>query len=104
MERYWNKGIAETILSQLGGRMFIVMTGAKNILAHPDGLSFRIGRNSHAVTQVKITLNREDLYDLDFGFIRKHEFRIKNSAKSVFAEDLQNVFTRFTGMDTGGIH
>ena len=34
--------VAKTILRQLGGRSFIFMTGARNLIASADSLSFRI--------------------------------------------------------------
>lgn len=36
------KAIAETILSQLGGRRFIAFTGAKEFVAIESGLMFRL--------------------------------------------------------------
>lgn len=34
--------VAGVILEQLGGRRYLVMTGARRLLAHPSALSFRL--------------------------------------------------------------
>ena len=52
--------VAKTILSQLGGNIFVMMTGSKNLTAGKDSLSFKVGKNSTKVNYVKITLNGKD--------------------------------------------
>lgn len=44
-----NTMIAETILQQLGGNKFVVMTGAKNFVALENGIKFNIGRNARSL-------------------------------------------------------
>ena len=56
--------IAKTILEQLGGNKFVVMTGAKNFVDCGDALSMRIGRNKTSSNYLKITLNSMDTYDM----------------------------------------
>lgn len=43
-----NQKQALTIIAQLGGNGFKVMTGAKNFIYGPDGLTFKIGKNPYA--------------------------------------------------------
>ena len=61
-----NQKIANTILQQLGGRMFLMMTGAKQLVAIDNGLSFRIGRNSSKANMVRIVLKADDTYNMQF--------------------------------------
>ena len=58
--------IAKTIFQQLGGSRFVIMTGAKNFVDTGDGLRFTIGRNGSKANMVKITLNGDDTYKMQF--------------------------------------
>lgn len=58
--------IATTILQQLGGNHFIVMTGAKNFIAIKDGIRFTIGRNGSKANMVQIILKWDDTYTMQF--------------------------------------
>lgn len=98
--------IATTILSQLGGRRFSAMTGAKDFIALEDGVRFKIGRNGTSANTVTITLNGKDLYDLVFERVslsrktRDVTRKIVADASDIFAEDLTSVFTSKTGLLT----
>jgi len=71
--------VAQEILSQIGGaRRISMMTGAKNFVSHSDGLSFRLPRN-HIV---KITLNGNDLYDIDYQKYNSKTLEIQTIEKS----------------------
>lgn len=61
-----NQEIANTILQQLGGRQFIMMTGAKQLAAIENGLRFRIGRNGSKANMVRIILRGDDTYLMQF--------------------------------------
>lgn len=61
-----NQEIANTILQQLGGRQFIMMTGAKQLVAIENGLRFRIGRNGSEANMVRIVLKDDDTYLMQF--------------------------------------
>ena len=61
-----NQEIANTILQQLGGRQFIMMTGAKQLVAIDNGLRFRIGRNGSKANMVRIILKGDDTYLMQF--------------------------------------
>jgi hypothetical protein len=95
-----NQKIAKTILEQLGGNKFIAMTGAKNLGAGENYLSFKIGRNASKATHIKITLNCMDTYDMEFIKCRKFEAKTLNILGSIYAEDLQRIFTSETGLNT----
>jgi hypothetical protein len=96
--------IGETILAQLGGRKFITMTGAKNLLGIASGLSFRLpGRfASQGITYVRVKLNGADLYDLEFAKTNKWGEISKMIAtfEDVYASDLREIFESTTGLRT----
>lgn len=93
--------IAKIILQQLGGNRFIAMTGAKNILAIENGLSFKLPRFVGVkINHVKIILNDYDLYDLEFGRIHGMNYKVLSRIENVYAEMLQDIFTTETGLDT----
>ena len=89
------------ILQQLGGKKFIVMTGAKALVYDNKtrSLTFKIMKNAKKVTHVKITLNAMDTYDLIFFNCGK-EIKIMSQVKGVYFDMLQAVFTDNTGLYT----
>ena len=89
--------VAETIRKQIGNKALFMM-GAKNLVAGDDYLSFRIGRNSKGINYIKITLNRMDLYNIEFGAIRGMDYKVKYEAKDVYVDMLHNVIENHTGM------
>jgi len=93
---------ANTLLQQLGGNKFIAMTGAKDLMVDKKSksLHMKIGRNSKGINHVKITYMPDDTYTMDFGRIRKMDYKVIRSIKNVYAEALQDVFTEVTGMYT----
>jgi hypothetical protein len=93
--------IAKTILAQLGGHKFVVMTGAKHILATDHGLRFRIGRNKTRANIVKIDLDLgKDLYMMEFGYVRKYEYFVQERFDDLYADQLGPIFEDYTGMAT----
>ena len=96
--------IAETILQQLGGNRFIVMTGAKNFMDLGDGLSFKFPKTMKKINYVKIKLNYLDLYNITFGKITKGiDWKlkiIKKGVNDIYADQLQDIFTKYTGLYT----
>jgi hypothetical protein len=92
--------IAKEILRQLGGNKFIVMTGAKNLAGGDNYLSFKIGKNKTSCNYVKIKLNGKDLYDVEFGRIRGHEYKVLKTYNDVYNDQLRDIFTEYTGLYT----
>ena len=74
--------VAKTILSQLGGNQFVVMTRLKRF-CRPDYLSFRIGKNKTSCNTVTITLNSLDLYDVRFSRTAKSKAFNKQNTKRI---------------------
>lgn len=96
--------IANTILAQLGGKVFTMMTGAGSFAGGrfdgEPGLSMKIpGRRG-----MIITLNVNDTYDLHMirpGFFRKGEWvDSKDLAveKDIYVENLRQAFESMTGL------
>ena len=93
--------VAKTILSQLGGNKFAVMTGAKNFVDCGDALSMRIGRNKTSSNYLKVTLNSLDLYDMKFSRVSpKGGERSITEYNNIFNDQLVEVFEKHTGMYT----
>ena len=104
---------ARVILDQIGGREFLMMTGAKNLVADGNTLRMTLPRNNSQANRLWITLNEaDDLYTMRFfrqtgGTFdaKKLELRpIKTKeiykVDSVFWDQMADIFTRITGMDT----
>lgn len=96
--------IAQTILEQLGGRRFQMMTGAKSLTAQPDGLTFRLpgggGFCQDGINMVDIRLTGRDDYDLTFSRVRGRTVTTIKSLTGIYADQLQDVFTSATGLQT----
>jgi hypothetical protein len=104
--------VADTILQQLGGKRFVAMTGAKNLVGGDNYLRFGLpGNAKDGINMVKITLNGNDLYDVSFMKMPRltqkalmaetlPSPKVVTSSEDVFCDMLQEVFTRHTGLYT----
>lgn len=97
--------VATTIQQQLGGRMFAMMTGAKHFAAHTDergALSFKLPSNfaTRGINYVKVTLTAADDYTVEFGKVRGLKYQVLDRFEGIYAEQLRELFTRTTGLDT----
>jgi hypothetical protein len=101
--------VAQIIKQQLGGGRFEVMTKAENFTGTDNSLSFRIGSNPKRINGVKITLNANDEYDIEFAKISTPKFdletgeikggyEVKSKAEGIQVGQLHEVFTRHTGL------
>ena len=102
--------IAETILEQLGGKEFILMTGSKNLVKHevPDEapwLRMDLIPNDADVNRLKI------IYNIGSGSYSMHFYKftfkdsnctISNEKKfeDVYFDQLEEIFTSTTGLHT----
>ena len=97
--------VANTILAQLGGRRFIAMTGAKDFIGGDNFITFSLpaGFAKDGINKIRITLDWTDTYifealkvfpgpELKFDTIKKMDY--------VYADDLEDIFTSVTGLDT----
>lgn len=97
---YEQKGsskVADEILRQINSldKWALTSWGAKNYLyfwnKSGDGIQFDV-RGPKFKGRVLITYDRgSDTYVVDFGNVRKQEWKLKNTIKPVFAQDLVNV-------------
>ena len=100
-DKHTDMTVAKTILEQLGGNKFRMMTGAKNFGARDNSLSMRIGRNSSNSNYLKITLNEMDTYDMKFcKLTRKFEEKSVTEYNNIYNDMLTDQFTAHTGMYT----
>ena len=93
------KEIANTILNQLGGNKFIVMTGTKYFTCDNNSLSFHFPARSGA-NGCKITLNAWDTYTVKFFKVRGTDCAQVKEYTLVYCDQLQKIFTAQTGLQT----
>ena len=93
--------VAKTILEQLGGNKFRMMTWAKNFMGFENGLVMKLGRNSSNSNYLKITLNSMDTYDMEFAKLtRMGEKKSVSEYNNIYCDMLTDQFTAHTGMYT----
>jgi len=96
--------VGRVILEQLGGHKFIVMTGAKHILAFENGLQFGLpgsgGFTKHGINKVQVFLDPSDTYTVKFMKIRKMEKTYEIEYSNIYNDMLQSVFREATGLET----
>jgi hypothetical protein len=92
--------VASTILTQLGGQRFVVMTGAKFLLAHPNALSFQLPSNfaRNGINRVRVELNGQDLYDVTFSRCRGLKVFFQTRVEGIDCEQLRPAFIESTGL------
>lgn len=90
--------VAETILSQLGGNKFIVMTGAYNLMKDGNALLLRF-KGSKKANYLRIDLTASDLYKMTFGKIGK-DYKVVSEIDGIYFDQLQKIFTSQTGLYT----
>ena len=96
-----DKRQAGELLRQLGGNRFIMMTGAKHFGVGPNGMSFKIGKNSKRVNHVTIDYDRgRDLYNMKFDWVTIKGIKNKKTLKGIYADQLTDMFEKYTGMYT----
>ncbi len=94
--------VAKTILEQLGGRRFIVMTGAKELIGDTNSLTFRInGRyQDRRVNKIRITLDPSDDYTVEVFWQAGVSCKSVAKLDGIYCDMLQECFTSLTGLYT----
>jgi len=92
--------VAETILAQLGGNKFRVMTGAKNFVSSTYSLSFDIPKSKDGINKVWIQLTTNDSYDIVFYSIRGTKINEVAKIEDIYTEQLIPIFEERTGLLT----
>lgn len=107
-----NKEIASTIINQLGGSRFVVMTGSRDFIAIENGVRMTLARNYSKANRLEIVLNGDDTYSMRFynyqspkfnsrtyQFCDSKETEIKEY-EHIYFDQLQELFTNVTHMYT----
>lgn len=98
--------IARTILEQLGGNKFRVMTGAKNFSFGTSDLTFKLPIGNAAACRIELT----SMDDYTVTFFKREQLRtiVKNGGPTilskhdgVYVESLRELFERVTGLRGG---
>ncbi|HZN48402.1 MAG TPA: hypothetical protein VFB71_12315 [Ramlibacter sp.] len=92
--------VATEILRQLGGRQFLAMTGARDLLANDNSLQLRIGRNSMGVTHVLIELDPSDTYTVTTTHHRGADEEPVAQRDGIYNDQLRATFEAMTGLRT----
>lgn len=71
--------------------------GAKDMVALENGLQFKSSGLSTWKGIVKVTLNASDYYDVEFGKIRKAEYKVTDKVNDVCVIDLVKVIDAQVG-------
>lgn len=99
-----NQEIAQTILAQLGGNKFRVMTGASSFSSGDASLGFRLPRTPKGKYMgARIKLDVTDTYTVTFlktaGSFARGNYRVVEKAiAGVYADQLRAIFTSETGL------
>ena len=93
--------VAGAILDQLAARKFLILTGARDLVATAQGLQFKLPANfaQHGVNMIRVELNALDTYEVIAGRWARLEFKEKARESMIYGEDLKRAFTRLTGLD-----
>lgn len=93
--------IAREIRRQIGHRT-IQMLGITGFTGDHNSLSFSIGHNDKGVNRIKIRLNCNDYYDLEFFHLGPHaeQSSLISSETDVCVENLHETIEEHTGMRT----
>ena len=104
--------VADTILEQLGGHKFVVMTGSSHFVSDKNTLRMKLAKNKSKANKLDITLNWDDTYTMRFykytaPRLNKKTFEYVDEKvvevelfEGVYADMLQELFTQVTGMYT----
>ena len=99
--------VAQTILQQIGGRRFAVMTGSRNFTDLGNGLLMSLAKNMTSANRLEIIYDEgADLYNMRFyrkTFSKKtFESKTKDIAKyeGEYFDKLEYIFTEVTELYT----
>jgi hypothetical protein len=93
-----NNTVAQTILAQIGGGMFVTMTGSRNLLDGGNYLSMKLGSGTaNKATHLTITLDADDTYEVKFQRVWGTKVTEKGLFKGVYADMLCEIISSETG-------
>jgi len=91
--------VAQTILDQLGGRRFLAMTGAKDLVGSENSLAMRVP-GARKLNMVRVTLTGADDYTVETMKYRSLTVTSVATETGIYAEELRSSFERMTGLYT----
>jgi hypothetical protein len=91
--------VAQTILDQLGGRRFLAMTGAKDLVGSENSLAMRVP-GARKLNMVRVTLTGADDYTVETMKYRSLTVAPVATETGIYAEELRSSFERMTGLYT----
>lgn len=95
---------AMIIHEQMGGRRFTVMTGCKPLYFDGPSITYKLSKNASPATRLTITLKANDTYHMKFyrikGRLGNYETVIEREHDGVYFDQLQELFTKQTGLYT----
>jgi hypothetical protein len=100
-----NLEVARTIAAQIGRGAFR-MLGAKDFVGDAKSLTFKIGRNGKGVTHIRITLDPDDTYTVEFLAARRlksppyFERKVLSTSGDVYVDRLHRTIEYGTEMYT----
>jgi len=86
--------VPQTILAHLGGKSFVMTSGATGLVGSADSLTIKLGRNPKRVTHVRVTVTHDELYNMTFFTVGKGP----QSYDGIHREMLQEVFGANVGL------
>ena len=91
--------VARTIMQQLGGTQFVVMTNARWMPDGKNGVFIKF-KGSRKANRMSIKLNGKDLYDVKFYRVWGDKTSVVDEMNDAFAETLRPHFESVTGLRT----
>lgn len=94
--------VAQTILDQLGGRMFCTMVGVKKASVQDNALAVTIptGTTKNKANRFKVTLTPADEYVVEFYRVFGTKITPISTHDGVHAPELRGLFETETGLRT----
>lgn len=89
--------VANEILRQLGGRAFLMITGAKDLVGSDDALMMKLPRGAKG-NKLVIKLDPSDTYTLTLYNFRNLEMKKIKEVEMVYVDMLLDVFESMTGL------
>lgn len=91
-----NQEVAATIASQLGGtRRLKMFVNGRDFVAIEDGLQFKFS-GARGMNVCRITLDPSDTYNVEFGYLRGLNYKVKASHDGIYCDMLVELFENTT--------
>ena len=84
--------VPQTILAHLGGKSFVMTSGATGLVGSADSLTIKLGRNPKRVTHVRVRVTHDGLCDMTGKGPQSHD--------GIHPEMLQEVFGANVGLSS----